>query len=730
MKSLSNAYVGTERLIWFGKIMSHKRTAMAVAYASLLAPITLSAQSVSAPTENNTTSDAIVIYASRFEGLIESAQPQTHIITNKEIQQSGLRNVSEVLQKIGGLNIKQNLDGSSNGVVDIRGFGDAADNNVLVLLDGIRLTENEQAAARTSQIPLEAIDHIEITRGGNSVLYGDGATGGTINIVTKFNNKDLTVVTAGVGSYSALQSSFFHARKNEDVSLTFFGRQSKSTGYRNNSATDERSAGFSGIKHLSSADHLGIRVVIANERNKLPGALPISYLESNPRAAQVPDYKSTTRVNTSSITLFGSANLRSDIQLKVDLNHSKKSNTWDYNYNASTVYSGYNPAVHPGQLPNAWGNTNSNSHTNSLSPRVKIEDFLTQGGNLVIGYDWREYINRSDAYKTNSDSHYYHSLETSTNINDGSNVQKSFKSQARYIRTQQPINNQDTLTLGARAQTYEQASSANYYNGGNTASCDPGWCDPSSYKFNSSGKATAYETQYTRVFQQNLKGYLRVGKNFRFANLDDNAQTAMAAKNNLKPQTSQDRELGITYNDKKHRSSLVVYESHLTNEIGFNGSNNVNFDPTKRHGIELSARYALDTQVNLLGSVNWGESKFTSGTNSGRTVPGTSSWTGSMGIQYQIDDKQRVGWQTRFSASAYASNDMSNAQIQRPGFGVNDMHYAYSEKNWQLIGSINNFFNKNYMDTAIYKSAYYPLYQLTGYPNPGRNVGITGRYSF
>jgi len=90
-----------------------------------------------------------------------------------------------VLQKIGGLTVRQNLDGSTNGVIDVRGFGDAADNNVLVLLDGVRLSENEQASARTSLIPLEAIDHIEITRGGSSVLYGDGATGGTINIVTK-----------------------------------------------------------------------------------------------------------------------------------------------------------------------------------------------------------------------------------------------------------------------------------------------------------------------------------------------------------------------------------------------------------------------------------------------------------------------------------------------------------------------------------------------------------------
>jgi iron complex outermembrane receptor protein len=706
---------------------------MAMASLSLLAPMALASPSNPAPTEMTTASEAIVIFASRFEGVLENADPQTRIITDQEIQQSGLVTVSDVLQKIGGLHIKQNLDGSSNGAVDIRGFGDASDNNVLILLDGIRLSENEQAAARTSQIPLEAIDHIEITRGGNSVLYGDGATGGTINIVTKSNLKDLTVATAGLGSYSALQSGIFHARKQDDVSLTFFGRQSKNAGYRSSAGTDERSAGFSGIKHISANDKLGIRIVVGNERNKLPGALPIAYLNSNPRTAQVPDYQSNTRVNTSSITLFGSTYLRSDIQLKVDFNHTKKSNNWDYNYNASTIYDGYDPANYlvPGQSPYAWGHTNSNSHTNSFNPRLKFDDFVMQGGNLIVGYDWREFKKSANAYKTDSDSRYYSwPFGNSTNITDGSFGDQSFKTQGAYLKSQLPINTRDTVTLGMRSQTYRQSSAANYYNGGNTASCDPGSCDPFSTQFSNKGKATAYEMQYTRVIQQNLKAYLRAGQNFRFANLDDNAQTSMAANNNLKPQTSHDSEIGVTYKNDPHSASLVVYASQLTNEIGFDGANNVNFDPTKRHGMELRDRFALTPQVTLLGSVNLGESKFTSGSHAGRVVPGTSDVTGAMGAQYQLDAKQRVGWQTRFASSAYASNDLSNTQRQRPGFGVSDLNYAYAEKNWQWIGSINNVFNKNYADSAIYKSAYKPLYQFTVYPNPGRNVGITGRYSF
>jgi iron complex outermembrane receptor protein len=709
--------------------MSHKKNAIASATVALFASITFAAQ------ENNTSNSItlvqpVTIYANRFEQPIEDSLPQTLIITDKEIQKSGLNNVSEVLQKIGGLTVRQNLDGSSNGVIDIRGFGDAADNNVLVLLNGIRLSENEQASARTSLIPLEAIDHIEVIRGGNSVLYGDGATGGTINIVTKTNLDDLTVATASVGSYSSVQSSVFYARKNEDVNVSLFGRQNDSSGYRASSGMAERSAGFSAINHLSGSDSLGVQATFSNERDKLPGALPISYLNTSPRASEVPEYSSIAQVKTASLTFFSTFKLKDDLQFKVDFNHSTKANDWNYSYDASSVYIGYDPTVNPGQSPIAWGNTNSNSQTNSFNPRFKFENFITTGGNLIAGYDWREYKKATQSYKTDSDSSYYNSAGTSTNINDGSYGSQSLKSSGIYVRSELPISKQDSVIVGVRKQTYTQTSASNYYNGGNTASCTSGYCDPSTWNFNNSGSATAYETQYNRSFQDNLKAYVRSSRSFRFANLDDNSQAPMSQNNNLLPQTSHDFETGFTYQDSKLKSRFALYASHLVNEIGFDGSNNINFDPTKRQGIETTNRYEVSRTFSLIGALNLSESKFTAGQYLGKTVPGTSNLTGSIGAQFQINPKERVSWQTRLSSNAYASGDMNNTQAQRSGYGVNDISYVYSEQKWQVIGSINNIFNKSYADTAIYKSSYYPLYQLTAYPNFGRNLSVALRYNF
>lgn len=711
--------------------MTYHKTAMAWAAMTLLAPVAMASANGNASPAYEATPSSIIIYASRFEEPLESSSPQTVIITDKEIQKSGYSNVSEVLQKIGGLNVKSNLDGSTNGSIDIRGFGDAADNNVVVLVDGVRLSANEQAVARTSLIPLEAIDHIEITRGGHSVLYGDGATGGVINIITKTKLDDLTVFTAGVGSYQKVQSSVFLSRKSDDVNITVYGRQYDNAGYRDYSGVAERSAGFSAIKHLSGTDSLGIRASVGRERDKLPGALPFAYLNLNPKASQVANYTSNAQVDTGSLTVFGSFNLKKDVQLKLDLNRSTKSNDWSYNYDASAIYAGYNPNVHPGQSPFAWGTSRSNSQTNSFNPRVKFDNWLRQGGVLIVGYDWRQYERTPDAYKTNSDSHYYSDSGNSTNINDGSYGFQAFKTHGSYVRSELPLGQNDSITLGARRQQYSQESVYHYYNGGNTASCDPAfYCDPSTYSFNNSGSASAYEAQYNRALQEHAKVYFRMGRNFRFANLDDNAQAPFAVKNNLNPQISQDYEAGLSYRSSRLKSTLILYVSRLTNEIGFDGTSNLNFDPTKRQGVESVSSYAINPALQLMGTLNLSESKFSSGQYVGKKVPGTSSVIGSLGVHYQLSPKERLGWQTRFASNAYASGDMNNAQVQRPGFGVSDISYVYSEHKWQVTASINNIFNKTYADSAIYKSAYYPLYQLTVYPNPGRNFGVTGRYSY
>ena len=129
------------------------------------------------------------------------------VITAQEIERSPGQTLQDVLAREPGIQVR-NLFGSVNGArssVDMRGFGAAGTSNTLVLINGRRLNDIDMAGVDFSAIPKNSIERIEITRGNSgAVLYGDGAVGGVINIVTK-NAVDLPPsarVQAGFGSFN------------------------------------------------------------------------------------------------------------------------------------------------------------------------------------------------------------------------------------------------------------------------------------------------------------------------------------------------------------------------------------------------------------------------------------------------------------------------------------------------------------------------------------------------
>src|SRR5690606_37743816 len=128
-------------------------------------------------------SDLVTVSASRFES--DVAPIGATVITAQQIREAGINNVNEAIRKIGGVFGRQNYSGTSDYSLDLRGFGTNSEQNIAIFVDGIRISENELQPAMLSAIPVESVERIEIVRGGGSVLYGDGATGGTIQIITK-----------------------------------------------------------------------------------------------------------------------------------------------------------------------------------------------------------------------------------------------------------------------------------------------------------------------------------------------------------------------------------------------------------------------------------------------------------------------------------------------------------------------------------------------------------------
>lgn len=90
----------------------------------------------------------------------------------------------------------------------------------MILLDGVKLNNNENSQLDVSLLQLDDISRIEISKGGSSALYGSEAIGGVINIITQENNnrKFSSELKSELGSYGMKK---FYLKASQKLSESF-----------------------------------------------------------------------------------------------------------------------------------------------------------------------------------------------------------------------------------------------------------------------------------------------------------------------------------------------------------------------------------------------------------------------------------------------------------------------------------------------------------------------------
>jgi outer membrane cobalamin receptor len=144
----------------------------------------------------------VVVTATRTGDSVFNVPQHVTIITDEEIKKTGVKNLSEVLEKKTGLSVSDYGPEGSLKSVTIRGSTTA---QVLVLVNGIR-ANGSHGGADMSLIPLDNVERIEIIRGGMSALYGADAVAGVINIITRKKGKPFFRIKLENGSFLPQQA--------------------------------------------------------------------------------------------------------------------------------------------------------------------------------------------------------------------------------------------------------------------------------------------------------------------------------------------------------------------------------------------------------------------------------------------------------------------------------------------------------------------------------------------
>ncbi len=142
----------------------------------------------------------IVITATRIPNLLQNVPVSTTLITREDIEKSGARTISEVLEFTGGVLVRSYGTIGAAGSLSIRG---STDSEVLILMDGRPLNDPVRGGADLNAYSLDNVEAIEILRGPFSAVYGANAMGGVINIITRKPPSELTAkISASYGSFN------------------------------------------------------------------------------------------------------------------------------------------------------------------------------------------------------------------------------------------------------------------------------------------------------------------------------------------------------------------------------------------------------------------------------------------------------------------------------------------------------------------------------------------------
>ncbi|HSA68250.1 MAG TPA: TonB-dependent receptor [Burkholderiales bacterium] len=653
----------------------------------------------------------MVITAPRFPEEIRRLPASVTVITEEDIKQSAARTLPELLSSEVGITMKDFYgNNAAYTSIDLRGFGVTGPQNTLILLDGRRLNDFDLSGVQWPAIPLASIERVEIVRGAGGVLYGDGATAGIVNIVTRSPltpGKGLEVL-GRVASYDTLEGQVYASYGSPRFGINGSVYGFESDGYRANNRNEQQNNTLN-MRWPLGDGALDLRFATDSQEIRLPGgrfvqpSIGLNEYTTDRRGAATPlDYASRdgTRARLSFMQHFGDA----EFSLGLDARDKDQRSYFDQ--------SGF-PTYRADDL-----------ELRSLTPRMKVP-FGRQ--TLVFGVDlhqWRYRSSRTDRPEN---------VDRPTN-----RVAVDQDTTGLYVLDTIALTPATILAAGWRSERAKYDA---------TDVVDPG--APGCF-FCSAAPAVqetqnehAWELGVRHAFSAQWSGFARAGRAFRFSNAEEIYESDIFFAPQfqiLRPQHSRTYETGGEWRNGGRALRATLFRIDVFDEIHLDpfttGVGNTNLPPSRRQGLELDSRVQLTNSVRISAAYAYTDAKFLEGTLegsafaigtdipiAGKTVPLVPRHKVNLGIVWDIAARTQLSGAFSAVSEQVLDNDEPNTLAHRiPAYYVADVKLAQSFGWGRLAATVNNLFGEKYYDYAV-RSAFVPD-RYSVYPLPERTVSL------
>lgn len=615
-----------------------------------------------------------VISTENFEISVLDTAKNITIVTQDEIQAKGANTVAEALRGVPGVTVNY-MDGQDV-VFDLRGSGATAKSNTLVLLDGVPMNAPD-GLYNTSQIPVSQIEKIEVIPAGGAVMYGDGTTGGVINIITKSpeNRRNYGSINGEIGSWDTRKGNVNYGTKIGDKLLFDISyNYSESDGYRDphpdyKKGDKNETISLKG-KYLLEDGYLEGKYSYNDSRDSWTSSLSEEKYNSNPK--QAGDNGGRTDRESDDYLLKYVKKLNDKFEFSILGEYS------EINYKYWSTYYG------------ARSSYKTDIEQYFIKPQVKYN--YGEESYLILGGDWKEANLNRITYKTEVDK----------------------KTYAGYILNKTTVGDWQ-FTQGYRRENSE-------YKDQNDRSSN----------YNKEFDNDIFELGANYLYSDTGSIYLNFVQTFRTPNMDD----LNLWKGNFDQQETRTYELGIKDIYKNTYASTSVFLIDTKDEIYydkdekiegafFNGANK-NFDgKVRRIGVQASLQHYFD-KLTLRENISYIQPKVTSGKFDGKEFAGVSRWNINLGATYNFTEKLLLNTDIYYSSKSYSSDDFANKYGKENSYVTFDANIKYKiNDELEIYGGIKNLFDKEYA-TFVTASDFGTSYG----PADGRSYYAGFRYNF
>ena len=586
--------------------------------------------------------DEIIVTATRIATPDAVAPYASEVHTRRMIEQSGVQSLYDYLAKHTSVNVLPSYGNPYTPKIDMRGYGIGDGyQNIVVTLDGRRLNNIDGAPQLIGSIPLADIERIEITKGSGSVMFGDGATAGSIQIYTR-PHKGVSV-QASAGNFGALAGTVAAGAASDRFSVSATADYSRLNGYSAPDVTGHRDEASNqtlrGRLEARPVDRLKLNLDAASTRidTRYPASLTLAQFNADP--AQNGGQTYTHQLLESDLWRLG-GELELNREWKLVASHSREDKMSKY-------------------LPSNW-TSNYDYAADDLAVQYRGESL-----DITAGVQTFDGTRIGSADRTSKD-----------NIGWYAQVQHRFE--------------RLTLSAGARSEKvrygYNPDAGAALRAEHDLSAWDIG------VNHRVDDRLSVFAS-YNQAFQAP-----DIDRFF----VTDWLTGATSFNGFIKPAKVRTINIGLTHVTPVNRLKLGVFRANLDNEIYLEPFtySNTNIDKSHKYGLELQDSYRFSDR--LMASLNYTYTRAIvdsenegGGAYNGKDLPGVPRHGVNLGLAYGLSDKSSLNLTHTWRGTAYAAEDFANNFSQRQtSYQSTDVAYRYKLQGIEWFAAVGNLFER------------------------------------